>query len=103
MPGTYRAHAGSSHCRKMIFLPFGGALGSAWSTWMLVGGRVGGAGTVAFADAPGDAADGDGELLSLLPHAVAPSDSATNGSTNQPDDLTIIGLLYWVGERAPGG
>jgi hypothetical protein len=50
-------------------------------------------------DKPAAAAALEGVALSLLlvPQAAAISDTATNGSTNQPDDRTIIGLLGLLG------
>src|SRR4051812_35656488 len=90
MPGTYLAHAGSSHCRKMTCLPFGGALGSASLTWIAVGGCVGGTATVAFAGAPATAPAPDDDVSPLLPQAATTSDTATKDTTNQPDERTTI-------------
>src|SRR5437870_10259759 len=84
----------------MTFLPCGGALASAWSTWMLAGGAVGGAATTALAGEPAAApapAVALLLLLLLLPHAAAINETATTGTMNQPDDRTIIGLLGLLG------
>jgi hypothetical protein len=60
---------------------------------MPVGGRVGGAATVAFSDVPAAAPVPDDAVSPLLPQAVTTSATATKDNTNQPDDRTTIDLL----------
>src|SRR3954470_9675051 len=84
--GLYREHEGSSHCRKMTFLPLGAALLSGSDTWMSVGGVVGGASTVDLLPLSEDSAEAF-ELepespLSSLPQAAVPSASTAPRQTS---------------------
>jgi hypothetical protein len=77
-PGTNAWQAGSEHCRNATVLPFAGAFGSCLVTPILIGGAVGGVGTLAAALV--DVCDAEPEPLLELdfdsdPHAVRASDA----------------------------
>src|SRR5213078_4205383 len=91
---------GSSHCKKMTFLPFGGVLLSACVTWMVLGGVVGGGDTTAFCELW--LLELELVLLSLeLPHAAKVTAAPRHSGSTCQRNLFITPLLL-VGLRSRG-